>query len=53
MERRVRVRVGRKRARTNRRGLASLKVRFHRRTRYRVRAARSGLHGASAFIRVR
>ncbi len=51
--RRVRVRVRGKRVRTGRHGLATMKLRFHRRGRYRVRAARRGLHGASAFIRVR
>ena len=53
MVRRVRIRVRSKRARTNRRGLASMKLRFHRSGRYRVRAARRGLHGATAYIRVR
>lgn len=53
MVRRVRVRIRRKRVRTGRRGLASMKLRFHKRGRYRVRAAKSGLRGASAFVRIR
>jgi S-formylglutathione hydrolase FrmB len=51
--RRARIRVRGKRVRTNRRGLASMRLRFHRRGRYRVRAARRGLHGATTYIRVR
>src|SRR3954454_6931500 len=51
--RRVRIRVRRKRVHTNRHGLASMRLRFHRRGRYRVRAAKRGLHGAGAFVRVR
>ncbi|MFL5867272.1 MAG: alpha/beta hydrolase-fold protein [Thermoleophilaceae bacterium] len=51
--RRARIRVRGKRLRTNRRGLASIKLRFHRAGRYRVRATRHKLVAATTFVRVR
>jgi S-formylglutathione hydrolase FrmB len=52
--RRVRIRLGRKRVRTNRRGRASMVVRFRRPPGVRrVRATRRGYRGATARIRVR
>jgi hypothetical protein len=49
---RVRVRLGGKSVRTNRRGRAGLTVRFHRAGRKRARATRSGYRSARAFVRV-
>jgi hypothetical protein len=49
----VRIRLAGRRARTNRRGRARIRLRFNRPGRYRVRARKKGMRGASKWVRVR